>query len=117
MLDALEEGWGLDYRIQDVTAWKVAPAVAAQANERRAKGPVATEEYPVMQDPRLTAQLLIARDEQYLHELWLHYWANGGQAQLFEFEAYLYGMIQMCSSELQIVRWAIEEVNTQARPE
>ena len=70
----------------------------------------------MMQDPRFTALDLIRQDKRYLDELWLHYWANGGSAGSTEFEACLYGLTQYDSFELQILRWAIEDITGAAHP-
>ena len=66
-----------------------------------------------MEDPRLTARNLIELDESYLQDLWVRYWANGGEAQLLEFEAYLHGMSDRDDYDLRILGWAIEEVLAQ----
>lgn len=69
-----------------------------------------------MEDPRLTALNLIQQDKNYLDELWLKYWANGGSAGSVEFEAYLHGLTQPDSFDLQILHWAIDEVRAAAHP-
>lgn len=69
-----------------------------------------------MEDPRLTALDLIRRNKNYLDQLWLKYWANGGSADSVEFEAYLHGLTQRDSFDLQILRWAIDEVRAAAHP-
>ncbi|WP_259460406.1 hypothetical protein [Pseudarthrobacter phenanthrenivorans] len=69
-----------------------------------------------MQDPQLTALELIRQDTNYLDALWLKYWANGGSAGSSEFEAYLYGLTQHDSFDLQILRWAIEDITAAAHP-
>ncbi|MGF9649505.1 hypothetical protein AAIH32_16165 [Pseudarthrobacter oxydans] len=63
-----------------------------------------------MDDPRLTALHLIERNECYPQELWVRYWANGGQAQQLEFDAYLHGMYQLSAFDLKILAWALEEI-------
>jgi hypothetical protein len=64
-----------------------------------------------MEDPRRTALSLIEQDDWYLHELWLRYWANGGQAQQFEFDAYLHGIYELDPFDLRILTWVLEEIS------
>ncbi|WP_258804227.1 hypothetical protein [Pseudarthrobacter sp. NS4] len=64
-----------------------------------------------MEDPRLTARKLIEQDAGYLHELWVRYWANGGDAQFFEFQAYLYGVYERSPFDLKILTWVLEEIS------
>ncbi|MFE4544177.1 hypothetical protein [Arthrobacter sp. NPDC056727] len=68
-----------------------------------------------MEDPRLTALDLIRQDKNYLDELWLNYWANGGSVGSAEFEVYLHGLTQCDSFDLQILRWAIDDTTSLAR--
>lgn len=69
-----------------------------------------------MEDPRLTALNLIRQDRKYLDELWLKYWAEGGSAGSVEFEAYLHGLTQRDGFDLQILRWAIDDVTAASHP-
>lgn len=64
-----------------------------------------------MDDPRRTALNLIEQDDGYLHELWLRYWANGGQAEQFEFDAYLHGVYELSPFDLKILAWVLEEIS------
>ena len=70
-----------------------------------------------MEDPRITARNLIRQDPNYLEDLWLKYWANGGSVGLLEFDAYLNGLTERDTFELQILRWAIEDVTARAHPQ
>lgn len=63
-----------------------------------------------MEDPRQTALKLIGQNDRHLQELWMRYWANGGEAQQFEFEVYLHGMYELDRFDLKILAWALEEV-------
>lgn len=63
-----------------------------------------------MEDPRLAALNLIGQDKNYLDDLWLKYWAQGGSAGSIEFEAYLHRLTPPDSFDLQILRWAIDEI-------
>jgi hypothetical protein len=62
-----------------------------------------------MLDPRSQAQVLVSEDDSSLHTLWTWYWANGGNAALVEFDAYLYGLIVLDAFDLQILTWALED--------
>ena len=68
------------------------------------------------EDPRLTALNLIRQDKNYQDELWLKYWANGGSAGSVEFGAYLSSESRPDSFDLQILRWAIDDVIPQVSP-
>ena len=65
-----------------------------------------------MDDPRRTALALIEEGRWHLQELWRVYWANGGQAQQFEFDAYLHGMYRLETFDLKVLTWALEEITT-----
>ena len=65
----------------------------------------------LVEDPRRTARNLIEQDESTLRELWLRYWANGGEAvEPFELEAYLYGMVELSAFEDEILAQALEDL-------
>jgi hypothetical protein len=63
-----------------------------------------------MEDARLAARTMIEQDEGILWELWLLYWANGGDAKLFEFEAYVHGAYEPNESDMQVLAWSVEEM-------
>jgi hypothetical protein len=63
-----------------------------------------------MEDPRRTALNLIEQDNWYPQELWLKYWANGGQAEQFEFDAYLHGVYELSPLDLEILACALQEI-------
>ncbi len=65
-----------------------------------------------MEDPRRTARHLIGRGEISLGELWLRYWANGGDAQPFEFEAYIHEMYELRAIDQDLLALAMEELET-----
>lgn len=91
--------------------------MAATAKQRtRAKSPAALRDR-IMEDPRLTARHLIELDEGYLHDLWLKYWGNGGNAQFLEFDAFVQDLNQQDDFDLRILGWAVEEVLDQAHPQ
>lgn len=53
---------------------------------------------------------MTAQDPSRLGDLWLQYWANGGNADQFEFDAYLHGLSEWDTLELIILSWAIEDL-------
>jgi hypothetical protein len=57
----------------------------------------------VMDDPRLAARTMIEQNEGNLWELWLLYWANGGDAKLFEFEAYVHEAYEPNATDLEVL--------------
>ncbi|MGJ3192292.1 hypothetical protein [Paenarthrobacter sp. FR1] len=65
-----------------------------------------------MEDPRQTARQLIAHHEITLERLWLRYWAEGGDASVSEFEAYLYGALRLPPFDLRVLTWAMEDPGT-----
>lgn len=65
-----------------------------------------------MEDPRLIALNLIEQDESNLYKLWLRYWANGGDAHILEFVAYVHGISERDAFDQRILGWAIEELRT-----
>lgn len=38
------------------------------------------------------------------------YWANGGQAEQFEFDAYLHRACELDPFDLKILAWVLEEI-------
>lgn len=64
-----------------------------------------------MNDPRQTARNLMRNNHMYPLELWMRYWANGGEAQQFEFEAYLHGLYELDPFDLEVLTWVLEELD------
>jgi hypothetical protein len=64
-----------------------------------------------MEDSRETARALIEQHAIGLEDLWVHYWANGGSVEAFEFDAYLNGAHKLDPLELKILAWAMEDLN------
>ena len=62
-----------------------------------------------MQDPRPLAQFLVRDDNASLHLIWVWYWANGGEARLEEFDAYLHGLMALDPFDAKILTWALED--------
>lgn len=61
-----------------------------------------------MEDPRRTARAMIEQQTITLDDLWVRYWANGGSAHAFEFDAYLNGAQELDPFELKILAWSLE---------
>lgn len=86
----------------------------SEGNERRAERAGRNKGPFIMDDPRSTALDLIRQDKNYLDELWLKYWANGGSVGSAKFDAYLRGLTQPDGFDLQILRWAIDDITGEA---
>lgn len=82
-----------------------------ESGQRQQEWPPATKVI-IVGDPRRTARTLISQKETTLDELWVRYWANGGEAQPFEFEAYLHGMYELRAFEHEILALAIDDLAT-----
>jgi hypothetical protein len=57
---------------------------------------------------------MIERDETDVYELWLRYFANGGNAVAFEFESFLYGMHEPSALDLDLLGLAVEALPEKA---
>lgn len=55
--------------------------------------------------------MMLLHDTEWLDELWLWYWANGGNADKFEFEALLHGLGEEDPFDEKILAWAIEDLS------
>ncbi|MDQ0664448.1 hypothetical protein QFZ35_002946 [Arthrobacter ulcerisalmonis] len=63
-----------------------------------------------MEDPRVTARAMIGHGEIDVNQLWLRYFANGGNALAFEFESFLYGVCEPTTLDLDLLGFAVEEL-------
>jgi hypothetical protein len=63
-----------------------------------------------MKNPQLVARTMTLQDASWLEDLWLQYWANGGDADRFDFDAYVHGLSERDPFELDILSWAIEDL-------
>lgn len=70
----------------------------------------------VVQDQLLTARSMIEHDEADVYDLWLQYFANGGNASQFEFETFLYGVNEPSDLDLDLLGLAIRELQFQKKP-
>jgi hypothetical protein len=66
----------------------------------------------IVEDPRLTAQSMIEHDEADVYDLWLQYFANGGNALQFGFETFLYGITEPSALDQDLLGLAIEELHS-----
>jgi hypothetical protein len=64
-----------------------------------------------MTDLRQTARNLIEHHTITLERLWITYWANGGDATLFDLDAYLYEIQGPTPLDLRILGWAVEDLH------
>lgn len=63
-----------------------------------------------MEDPRRTARHLLGRGGISVGELWLRYWGDGGDAEPFEFEAYIHGMHELRAIDHYLLALVMEEL-------
>lgn len=64
-----------------------------------------------MNNPRLIARMMLLDDSEWFDDLWLWYWANGGNAGKFEFDAYLRELSDRDPSDQMILACAIEDLS------
>ena len=67
-----------------------------------------------MEDPRITARYLIRNRTIDLEDLWLRYWAQGGNAPVLELDAYVFEIQERHPFELRILSWALEDLGIDA---
>ncbi|MDQ0118440.1 hypothetical protein J2T22_001618 [Pseudarthrobacter defluvii] len=63
-----------------------------------------------MRNPRLTARIMVKHDPGWLEDIWLRYWANGGSADKFDFDAYLHGLSERNPFDQRILAWALDDL-------
>lgn len=63
-----------------------------------------------MEDPRLLAQAMVRNDPACIDDLWLQYWANGGDTRRAEFDDHLSTSDPWDAFELKVLAWAIEDL-------
>lgn len=61
-----------------------------------------------MNDPRQRARDLLEQDSITLDRLWIKYWAEGGNADLLELDAYVHEALKPHPSELILLTWAMD---------
>ena len=61
-------------------------------------------------DARLQAQRWVDSGELSLPVLWLHYWGQGGNVGLWEFDAYIHEALVLEDFDNAILGWALEAV-------
>ncbi|UKA50313.1 hypothetical protein LFT48_01845 [Arthrobacter sp. FW305-123] len=67
-----------------------------------------------MEDPRRTARTLIQHGTIDLEDLWIRYWSHGGNAPVFELDAYVFEVQERHPFELRILSWALEDLGIDA---
>ena len=63
-----------------------------------------------MADPRREALEMVQQDKTSIDLLWLRYFANGGNAEPLDFEAYIYGLLDPDEYDPLVLSWAIEDI-------
>ena len=63
-----------------------------------------------MKDPRFAALALVECSAVSVADLWVKYFAKGGDADSVEFEAYLYGLLDPGRHDALILSWVVDEV-------
>ncbi|MCF3141103.1 hypothetical protein LRQ04_17780 [Paenarthrobacter sp. AR 02] len=59
-------------------------------------------------DPRQSARNLLQREAITLEQLWIKYWAEGGNATPVELDAYVHDALEPHEFELTLIAWAME---------
>jgi hypothetical protein len=67
-----------------------------------------------VENPLLTAQRMIEQNETDIGELWLGYFATGGNASEFEAEAFLHGIQEPSDLDVELLDLALEDIKEQA---
>ncbi|MDR6685405.1 hypothetical protein J2Y41_000958 [Arthrobacter sp. 1088] len=63
-----------------------------------------------MHDPRQNAQHILDQNAITLERLWITYWGEGGIASILELDAYVHEALRPHPFELDLIFWAIEEL-------
>lgn len=63
-----------------------------------------------MHDPRQRARDLLEQDSITLEQLWIKYWAEGGNALPLELDAYVHEALRPHPFELALLAWAMEDL-------
>jgi len=63
-----------------------------------------------MEDPRFAAMELVRCSAVSVEELYVKYFAMGGNADCVAFEAYLYGLVDPVRNDAVILSWVVDEV-------
>ncbi|WP_104044358.1 hypothetical protein [Arthrobacter sp. ZGTC412] len=54
---------------------------------------------------------MVEQDEADVYEIWVQYYANGGNASKLEFESFLYGVSEPSALDLDLLELSIEELH------
>ncbi|MBT2566962.1 hypothetical protein J7I84_10745 [Arthrobacter sp. ISL-85] len=64
-----------------------------------------------MGNSQQVARVMVLQDPGWLEELWLRFWANGGSAGIFEFDAFLHGLRDPDVFEVEILDYAVDDLS------
>lgn len=64
-----------------------------------------------MNDPRQTALEMVRQDKTSIDDLWIRYFANGGNADPVDFEAYIHGLLDADEYDPAILSWAVDDIS------
>ncbi|WP_285247706.1 MULTISPECIES: hypothetical protein [unclassified Pseudarthrobacter] len=64
-----------------------------------------------MGDPRQAALDMVQQNKADIEATWLRYFANGGNADQIDFEACVYGLLDLDEYDARILSWAVEEIS------
>ncbi|MEW1808392.1 hypothetical protein [Pseudarthrobacter sp. NPDC080039] len=64
-----------------------------------------------VENPRSRARSLIDADDVSLFDLWLGYWAEGGQGGEMELDAFIRGIPLLDDFDEVILGWAVEQLS------
>ncbi|GAA2862646.1 hypothetical protein [Paenarthrobacter ilicis] len=67
-----------------------------------------------MEDSRETARTMVLEHDIAIEDLWTWYWANGGNARPWDFDAYLFGIQERDPFDLKILGWAMEDLEARS---
>lgn len=67
----------------------------------------------VMDDPRQAALDMVQQDETDIFTIWLRYFAYGGNADELDFEAGIYGLLDLDEYDALILSCAVEEISAE----
>lgn len=63
-----------------------------------------------MEDLRFAVLALVQEKSVTIEDLWMHYFAKGGDADSLGFEAYIYGLLDLAERDALILSWVIDEL-------
>ena len=64
-----------------------------------------------MNDPRQTALEMVQQDKTSIDDLRIRYFANGGNADPVDFEAYIHCLLDADEYDPAILSWAVDDIS------